>query len=172
LPRSDETENERLLREAGLLEYQHEGLQAPPPPPPPAPVRQPAGVREAAWDVYTTAHAPQLVGDLVEFATLPSGDVIIDLEEGDADLSPLADAVEKHLRPPYRATGRREQDALWAVAARRIEVRALPPRDGDAFDVVVRNGQPDFFGLDPEGEYAVRAERLDGDLWEIQVGVL
>lgn len=105
--RSEETENERLLREAGLLEH-----------------------------------------------------------------TPLAEAVEKHLKPPYRARGHREDTTLWGVAARRIDVRSLPKLEGDVVDLIVRDGQPDFFGLDPSGEYAIHAERLDGDLWEVQVGVL
>jgi hypothetical protein len=188
LPRSEETENERLLREAGLLEYQqHPDRAQPQPEPPPKPFDPLAGScpaeswigayarttpRPAEWDVYTTAHAPEIAGDAVAFATLPSGDVIVDEEQGDADLSPLADAVEKHLQPPYRATGRREDGSLWAVAARQIEVRELPMLKGDEAEIIVRNGRPAFFGLDPAGEYAVHAERLDGDFWEIQVGVL
>jgi hypothetical protein len=183
-PRSEETENERLLREAGLLEYQQhpEAAQAQPQPFDPADGTYPAQrwypsgppwlERPKEWDVFTTAEAPELAGDDVEFATLPDGDVIVDVEQGDADLSPLADAVEKHLKPPYRARGHREDTALWGVAARPIDVRRLPQLKGETVDLIVRNGQPDFFGLDAEGEYAVHAERLDGDFWEIQVGVL
>ena len=40
----------------------------------------------------------------------PTGDVIVSEETGDADVSPLADAVERHVDPPYRAappSGRR-----------------------------------------------------------------
>jgi hypothetical protein len=135
--------------------------------------------RPEEWDVYTTADAPQLAGDAVEFATLPNGDVIVDDEQGDADLSPLADAIERHLHPPYRAHGRREQDALWAVAARGIDVRTLTFADGDTLDLVVREGRRELKvdgvasglavpELAEEGDYVVHAERLDGDLWEIQ----
>lgn len=178
MPRSEETENERLLREAGLLEYQeHPEVRPVERGPEPAPQREvwskdTIAPRQGRWDVFTTASAPELAGDVVAFATLPNGDVIVDEEQGDADLSPLADAVEQNLKPPYRATGRREDDALWAVAARRIDVRELPMLKGDETEIIVRNGQPDFFGLDPEREYAVHAERLDGDFWEVQVGVL
>jgi hypothetical protein len=164
-----------------LLEYQQHPEQAPPPVDPkegtyPAEPRGRAYLdpleRPSEWDVFTTARAPEIAGDDVEYATLPNGDVIVDVEQGDADLSPLAEAVEKHLTPPYRARGHREDDALWSVAARRIDVRHLPKLKGDVVDLIVRNGQPDFFGLDPEGEFAVHAERLDGDFWEVQVGVL
>jgi hypothetical protein len=108
-PRSEETENERLLREAGLLEYQQHPEQAPPPldPKDGTYAAEPRGrayldplERPKEWDVFTTAEAP------------------------------------------------------------------------DTVDLIVRNGEPDFFGLDPEGEFAVHAERLDGDFWELQVGVL
>ena len=187
MPRSEETENERLLREAGLLDYQRQQQRPDREPEPPEPFDPYAGTypahswlgaytrtmpRPAEWDVYTTADAPQIDGDVVEFATLLSGDVIVDVEQGDADLSPLAEAVEKHLKPPYRATGRREQGALWAVAARRIDVRQLPPRDGDVIDLVIRDGEPDPLGLGLHGDHSIHAERLDGDLWEIQVGDL
>ena len=122
--------------------------------------------------MYTTAEAPEIAGNGVAFATLPNGDVIVEEEQGDADLSPLADAVEHRVKPPYRATARREEGTLWTVAARRIDVRELPMLKGDEAEIIVRNGRPDFFGLDPRGEYAFHAERLDGDFWEIQVGVL
>ena len=40
-------------------------------------------------------HAPEIAGDAVEFATLPDGDVIVDWEQGDVNLSRLAEAVEQ-----------------------------------------------------------------------------
>jgi len=161
-----------------LLEYQRTSAPLAETPQPESPPEREVwpkdtiAAREGRWDVYTTAEAPDIAGNGVAFATLPNGDIIIDVEQGDADLSPLAEAVEKHLKPPYRATGRLEAGAIWAVAARQIDVRRLPPCNGDSFDVIVRDGQPDLIGLDPEGEYAVHAERLDGDFWEIEVGVL
>ena len=153
--KGEETYNEQLLREAGL------GGEAEPEP---APLSAPEaygiraafgfGARPAEWDVYVTAQAPDLAGDEVGFVALPEGDLIVEDEEGDADLSPLADAVEQQLKPPYRAIGRRDEGALWAVAARQIDVRRLE-RDGDEFE-------------DVEGETVVRGRRLDGDLWEIR----
>jgi hypothetical protein len=178
--RRQETLNEQLLREGGLDPAQVLGEAQPPPPPPgPTPsVLATLGVPDGSrvppkeWDATVAVAVPGLAGNRIEFTTLPNGDVIVDVEQGDADLSPLAEAVEKHLTPPYRARGHREDDALWGVAARRIDVRHLPKLKGDVVDLIVRNGQPDFFGLDPEGEFAVHAERLDGDFWEVQVGVL
>ena len=149
--REDETYNEQLLREAGL------DRPAAPLTPAPDPVAAITGVppRLSEWDVMTTVEAPAIGGDGVDFATLPDGDIIVDDEVGDADLSPLADAVEQQLRPPYRASARRHEGGLWAVAARRIEIRKLE-REGDEFE-------------DVDGDTVTRGSRLDGDLWEIQV---
>jgi hypothetical protein len=151
--KEEETYNEQLLREAGLAGQE---------PPAPLPGLDPGiaasifgmGARPAEWDVFATVEAPGLAGDDVEFAALPNGDLIVDEERGDADLSPLADAVEQRLKPPYRATGRRGEGALWAVAARQIDVRRLQ-RDGDEFE-------------DVDGDTVLRGTRLEGDLWEVQ----
>jgi hypothetical protein len=154
--REDETYNEQVLREAGLGDTRPLDPQA---------GLHPAqsawgaiagfGPRPAEWDVFVTVAAPAIGGAEVEFATLPEGDIIVDSESGDSDLSPLADAVEQQLPPPYRASGRRHENGLWAVAAKRIEVRRIE-RDGDEFE-------------DVEGETVTRGSRLDGDFWEIQV---
>src|SRR5437763_839963 len=66
-----------------------------------------SGVGPKEWDATVAVTAPALAGDRVQFTTIPNGDVIIGEENGDADLTPLADAVERHLGPPYRAVGRR-----------------------------------------------------------------
>jgi hypothetical protein len=78
---------------------------------------------------------------------------------------------------------------MWAVEATRIEVLALPEAPaGDAIDLtrtaedttLAVDGQQIFGSLpaleergEREGaEYAVHAERLDGDLWEIRAAAL
>jgi hypothetical protein len=193
--KKEETYNEQLLREAGL-----EAEQPPPPADPPAgpPADPLAGTypaqnapfawlrgmaRPAEWDVYTTAEAPEIGGDSVSFAALPTGDLIVDDEQGDADLSPLAEAVEKQLQPPYRAIGRKEEGSLWSVAARRIDVRRLAVPEGDEVELVVRDGERTvsidgapsdvaLAGLAESGDYVAHGTRLDGDLWEIQVNRL
>jgi hypothetical protein len=170
--KKEETYNEQLLREAGLGEA------------PRQPLIDPAvlgmGPRPAEWDVYSSAEASDIGGDSVSFAALPTGDLIVDDDAGDADLSPLADAVEQHLAPPYRAIGRKEEGALWSVAARRIDVRRLAVPEGDEVELVVRDGERTvsidgepsdvaLAGLAESGDYVARGTRLDGDLWEIQV---
>src|SRR5207248_3926165 len=94
----------------------------------------------AIYDTMTTAHAPGVLGDKAEFAALPEGDLIVDTETGDADLSPFADAVEKHLKPPYRAVARREDGDLWAVAARQIDVLRFSFDGGDGIELVRNEG--------------------------------
>src|SRR5262249_7872725 len=96
---------------------------------------------------------------------------------------------EQELRPPYRARAVRQDDALWAVQAARIEVMALPDAPGgQSIDVsrhqnetVVSVDEQRIFGsipaLEERGEregvgFAVHAERLDGDLWEIRAAAL
>jgi hypothetical protein len=104
-------------------------------------------------------------------------------------LAPLAAAVEAELPPPYRARAVRRGERLWAVQARRIEVLALPDSaDADTLDVTrtaeateLRVDGERAFGsvreLEERGaregrEFAVHAERLDGDLWEVRASAL
>ena len=114
--RKQETLNEQLLREAGLDPAQTLGDPAPAPERQPEPSQPPPldrvfgsdglphrlalGPKE--WDATAAVQAPALTGDRIEFTTIPNGDVIVSQESGDADLSPLADAVEQHVSPPYR----------------------------------------------------------------------
>ena len=146
--------------------------------------------RPAIWDVVTTVNAPGIAGDKVEFATLPAGDVIVDTETGDADLSPLADAVEQQLKPPYRVLARREEDEVWGIAARAIDVVELKFDGGDEIELVEDeggtrrelrvDGEPwtqAIPELERAGEtlgtdFVVQADRLDGDFWEIRVSAL
>lgn len=139
------------------------------------------------WDAVVTIDAPPLRGDRAVFVGLPDGTLLV--EEGDDDLAPLAEAVETRLEAPYRAEAVRRQGTLWAVAARAVEVVELEDDPGgDAVVLIVRDGGRELavdgartFGSLPaleqlaEGRfesYAVRAERLDGSLWEVEVSPL
>ena len=197
--RKQETLNEQLLRQAGLDSAQMLGDA--PPPPRPDPVEPPksglaragvadgSGVGPKEWDATVTVTAPALVGDRVQFTTLPSGDLIIGEENGDADLAPLADAVERHLRPPYRAVGRRQAGDLWGVGARRIQVAQIPFPEGDKLELSQHvdhgelrvDGEPSDAVVPPELErlgealgdsFYVDADRIDGDLWEVRATAL
>jgi hypothetical protein len=200
--RKDETLNEQLLREAGIDEHGPVEEVAPPEPFDPLAAGYPADpaigrwpaylktamARPAVWDLVTTVSAPGIAGDKVEFATLPDGDLIVDTESGDGDLALLADAVEKQLRPPYRALGRREDDDVWGLAARTIDVVELRFDGGDEIELVESEGRTELRvdgepwtqkipELERAGEtlgtdFVVQADRLDGDLWEIRASVL
>jgi len=197
--RKDETLNEQMLHEAGLdrPEPEPEPTQA-------APVDPFAGTypaddvmgiwrramaRPGEYDAVVAVHAPEIPGTSVEFATLPGGDVIVDSEQGDADLSPLADAVERQVKPPYRVVARRGEDDVWSVAARGIDVLEVDFAGGDAIELASVDGHVDlkvdgspWDGRIPELEgageaadgedYVVQAERLDGDLWEVRASPL
>lgn len=172
--RRDEPLHERLAREGGLT--------TPEPRPDERFGWQETGVhglqRLREWDATVTVDAPGLAGDAARFVVLPDGTVLV--EEGpDQPLEPLAAAVERVLPPPYRARAARQSGTLWGVQARRIRVVELPNApDGDSLELT-----PD--GLFVDGDQAfgslpaleglgdvVRAERLDGDLWEIQTADL
>jgi hypothetical protein len=194
--RRRESLNEQLLREAGLDPAQALGDPGPLPPlEPPKSVLGALGVPDGSgvspkeWDAAVTATAPALTGDRAEFTTLPDGDVIVSDETGDADLSPLADAVERRVSPPYRAVATRQSGDLWAVGAKRIQVAEIPFPEGDEL-ALSRHGDERRLGVDGEpsdaaiplqlerlGEAAgdsfyVEAERIDGDLWEVRVTAL
>jgi hypothetical protein len=139
--------------------------------------------RSRKWDAVVTADAPQLKGDSVHFAALEDGTLVVDEDEPDASLVPLADAIESTIPPPYRAEGVRRGPSTWAVAASRIQIVRATGLTGDHAELVVtRDGRslhvdgmatlgraPAFERIgEAEGtEYVVRADRLDGDLWEV-----
>jgi len=182
--------HKRLARE--LMNAEAGGFLAEPPDlmGQPAPFGEPVfhGVpRPRRWDVITTTAAPEVKGSEVKFAALADGTLIVDEETGDENLGALADAIEQQLRPPYRAHGVRQTDSLWAVSASRIEVARFEAQgekieltQTDEGKTFLADGQPEF-GTVPELEklgeaagdrYAVEADRLDADLWEVRVAAL
>jgi len=176
--------HERLLEDAGLEVPRHDAR------PVVGGAREPGvhGIaRQREWDAVATVHAPDIAGNELAFDVLPDRTVLVDEEEGDAPLAPLADAVERELKPPYRAKAVRQSEELWAVAARAIDVIRLPGQDGDTIELSVRDDERTLavdgareFGTISELEglaagrrdYVVRAERLDGDWWEVKVDPL
>jgi hypothetical protein len=139
------------------------------------------------WDAVVTVNAPPVRGDRAAFVVLPDRTVLV--EEGDGDLAPLAEAVEAQLEPPYRAEAVRRHEELWAVAARAIEIAELEDDPGgDEVVLTIKDGERELlvdgartFGSISALErlagsrfdsYALRAARLDGDLWEVEVSPL
>ena len=195
--RRRETLNEQLLREAGLDPAQALGdPKLRPPIEPPRSVLQIVGVPDGSrvspreWDATLAVDAPGLAGNRIEFTTLPTGDLIVSEESGDADLSPLADAVERSIGPPYRAVATRQDGDLWGVGAKRIEVAHIAFPTGDKLELSRRprehselrvDGEPSSYpvplelerlGDDAGDGFYVEASRIDGDLWEVRVTAL
>jgi len=167
--------HEKLAREGGLL-----------PPDDPRPQWQETGIHGLARprEADATISAPEdaAEGQRVKFVALPSGELLV--EEGDVDdPSGLAAAVEQEIRRPYRAKA--GKDGFWLIQVTRIEVLEIP--DGPDGEFIELTRTPDgttlavddarTFGSIPELEargdrvgasWAIRATRLDGDLWEIR----
>jgi len=136
------------------------------------------------WDAVATATTAGLRGNTVHFVVLPDGTLVVDEDEPDGALTPLADALEATLAPPYRAEAVRRGAETWAVAGRRVEVRAVPGLDGEEAELVVTAGDRSLTvdglrrlahapalesaGAQQGREYVVRALRLDGELWEVE----
>jgi hypothetical protein len=140
--------------------------------------------RARRWDAVATAEAPALRGDAVHFVALTDGTFVVEEDEPDDALAPLADAVEATIPAPYRAEAVRRGPTTWAVAASRIAIIEVPGLRGDEAELVVTregrtlhvDGRPTFgsapalerAGEAQGGEYVVRATRLDGELWEVE----
>ena len=114
--------------------------------------------RPRQWDTVASARA-ELPGDEVHFTALPDGTLLVEEDVPDGSLSSLAEAIEASLKPPYRAEGVRRSEGIWAVAAKRIEVRAFPEHEGDEVELV-------------ENDQVIIGTRLDGDLFQVEVTAL
>ena len=139
--------------------------------------------RERQYDAVVTTEAPDVEGASATFVALEDGSLL--LEEGDGDLTPLADAIEQQVKRPYRATAVRRGESQWAVAAHGLRVIQLPEPGGDEVELAVRGEERTLvidgnraFGTLPElealasGDAVIRAARLDGNLWEVRVDPL
>jgi hypothetical protein len=165
----------RLAREGGLDLEDRE-------PEPPRPPWDASGVhglhRARQWDAVTTVEAEGLPGDKIGFVALPDGGLVA--VEGGGDLTPLAAALE--LGPPNRAEAVRRGEALWALAARRIEVVFLPGVEGEEIELASHGGErtlrvddQQVFGSIPSLErpdHVVRTHRIVGESWEVETAPL
>ena len=166
--------HERLAEEGGLYQSEpQEDRRAP---------WDKAGIhgvhRPREWDEVTTVEA-DVDGERARFVVPDDKRIVV--EEGPDDVEPLADAVS--LRPPYRAEAVRRSEGVWAVAAKRIEVVRLPDVEGSELELSSHGGERTLvidgerrFGsipaLERNGDFAVRARRLDGELWEAETSLL
>jgi hypothetical protein len=140
--------------------------------------------RRRRWDAVATATTSGLHGNAVHFVALPDGTLVVDEDEPDGALTPLAEALEASLDPPYRAEAVRRGAETWAVAGRRVDVLAVPGLDGEEAELVVTAGDRSLTvdglrrlghapaleaaGARQGAEFVVRALRLDGELWEVE----
>jgi hypothetical protein len=147
------------------------------------------GGRPRRWDAVGTAEAPGLPGDTLDFTALPDGTILVEDELGDEALSPLVEVVEQAVAPPYRARAVRSDGDLWAVAANAIEFVELTVEiPGDTVSLAVQDGErtllvderpawesiPAFeqHGAAVHADFVLSAERLDGNLWAVEVNPL
>ena len=171
--------HERLAEEGGLVEESTVPLFAG--------VIPEAGIhgipRERQYDAVAATEAPDVEGNAARFVGLEDGSLLV--EEGDGDLTPLANAIEQEITRPYRATAVRRGETTWAIAAHRLRVVELPEPGGDEVELVVNGDEKTLvvdgnrsFGTMPEleqladGDAVIRAARLDGTLWEVRVDPL
>ena len=180
--------HERLAEEGGLVEASGARGPAAQPPGWDGVQRGEPGVhgvpRPRRWDAVTTAAVTGLRGDEVQFVALPDGVLLTEQDEPDEALAELAAAVELHVTAPYKAEAVRRGPEQWAVAASRIATTRVPGLHGDEAELVSSregrlltvDGTPRFGSApalervgEAEGaEYVVRAQRLEGDLWEVE----
>lgn len=128
--------------------------------------------------------APGLAGDDAAFVVLGDGSVVAERGAAGLDSPPLAHALG--LVPPFRAEAVRRGGDTWAVAARAIDVVELAaPPSGQEVELVwsrgersVRvDGEPtlvsfpelELLGAGRSAAWVVRARRLRGRLWEVEV---
>ena len=193
--RKRETYNEQMLREAGLDRVRFNEPTPQPTEPTPRTVGDASflarhgtiGPRD--WDATTATTAPGISGDQVRFTVLPNGDMIVSEESGAGDLSPLADAIEGWLDPPYKAVASRQDGDVWGVGGKRIEVATIPYPGGETLELSQNDGETEFrvdggvtdtvfpvelrrLGDAFGPEYCVQASRIDGDSWEVKVSPL
>ena len=147
--------------------------------------------RPREWDAVESVSAPALRGDEIHFVALADADrtLIVDEDEPNDSVSPLADAIEATLSPPYRGVGRRQENDVWAVAAMSVDVVELPESIAGESIELTRVGGRRELRLDGEDsnlelpkldeiggrrgdDYVLRAERLTETTWVVDSDVL
>jgi hypothetical protein len=139
---------------------------------------------DRTWDAAIAAHAPALTGDSVTFTALDDGTLVVNEDVPEGSLSPVADALEEMVAPPYRAAAARHEDDMWTAVAESVQIVELTGVDADEVELTVVDGErtltlgdertigplPALDALADEHEsVAVHAERVDGDLFAVDV---
>src|SRR5262245_27098133 len=136
------------------------------------------------WDALVAAHAPALTGESVTFVALPDGTLVVNEDVPDGSLTPVADAIEEMVKPPYRAAAARNEGDRWTAVAESVRIVELPGVGADDLELTVVGGertrtagdaQTDFALpaldalADGQGDVAIHAERVDGDTFSVDV---
>jgi hypothetical protein len=123
-------------------------------------------------------------GDAVAFVVFEDGTIVVDVDLPDGSLVPLANELEEIVSPPYRAAAVRNEGALWTGVAQSVRILPLPSISGDAVELsivqgeraVTIDGEPAAAAVDAldalaqeHGDVAISAERVDGDLFAVDV---
>jgi len=142
--------------------------------------------RDREWDGVATARAPDLPGDELDYVALEDGTLFVDDDLPDDALSPLADALGGQVRPPYHGYAFRQEEDVWTVAAKRVNIVEVPEDiPGDEVEMSVNNGlrgivvdgaesrvevpSLETFASQQFGSFVLHASRLDETLWEVTV---
>lgn len=140
--------------------------------------------RAHAWDAVASAHAPDLTGETITFVALPDGTLVVEQDIPDDSLGPVADALEATIAPPYRAAALRIRDDVWSAAAEAVVVVEIPRIEGDVVELTMIEGERELTidgsrtirplpALDllteVHGDVTMHAERVDGDLFSVDV---
>jgi hypothetical protein len=145
------------------------------------------GIRGRTWDAFASTSAPDVDGDAIAFVTLGDGTIVVDDDQPDGALGPLADAIEEMAQPPYRAAAVRTDGDVWTVVAEKVRIVELPEVAGDVVDLSLVAGArelriddepseqelPELEALTAEhGDVVLHAERVDGDTFAADVFAL
>ena len=136
------------------------------------------------WDAMVAAHAPLLTGTSVTFVALDDGTLIVTEDVPDGALAPVADEIEEMVPPPYRAAAARNEGEMWTAVAESVQIVALPDIGADEIELTLVGDERTLTvgdevtagvlpGLDAlaegQGDVAIHAERVDGDLFAVDV---
>ena len=136
------------------------------------------------WDAVVSTHAADLTGDAVTFVALEDGTLIVFEDVPDGSLGPIADALEEMVPPPYRGAAAKNEGDVWTAVAESVSIAELPNVRGDTADLSLVGGVRELTvdgeleagpvpALDDlaegRGDVALHAERVDGDLFAVDV---
>ena len=136
------------------------------------------------WDAVVSTQARELTGDAVTFVALEDGTLIVYEDVPDGSLGPIADALEEMVAPPYRGAAARNEGNVWTAVAESVSIAELPDVRGDTVDLSLvgsvreltvdgESATTPVLALDQlaesTGDVAGHAERLEGDLFAVDV---